>query len=334
MSAAVAPAPAAAAAGPDFSKYTVFFTGFKPGDKDYDYAIFSGNLSKDPGDALPTILATGEKSADRFSISPDQFKSEIAKLVRSGVCSLNVDPEYIVGSRGIYETNPIRALVLGPPVPSMRLTRKMEGDFETNGGLPLAFLIGREVVDGARTGVYIDVICSYKESGIGTRFLQYFHRLVALLGYDFIKLSSLANVVTYYPRPELGYRFRSDCGRDVGFGQEILTTHPYRLATKYRPVNPKTGKASWPNDTEEAVADEDYLNFIHFLHRIGLTTKTEDGCDDPALPKAEFVARGCATDGFKMAKCDLTAERGTRLAGGRRSRRHRRHRRTTRRNKK
>jgi hypothetical protein len=335
MSAAAGPvaaAPAGVKGGIDFSKYTVFFTGLGlVPDEDKD-AILSGKLSEDPGAALITTTAEGEKSNKRLAIDLATFKSEISKLVHSGVCSLNVRPGYIVGKGGIFDTNPIRVLVYGPPTPSMRLTREMRADLEATGVLPIAFLIGREQSEGGRRGIYIDVICSYKESQIGTRFLQYFHRIVALLGYDYIKLSSLANVVTYYPRPELGYRFRLECSPRAGaqgFGQEILTdeTKGHRLATRFRVGK----KPMWPSDTVEAVGDDDYRTFLHFLHRHGLTTKTTGGCSDSSLSMDDFVRRGCAEDGFHMAKCDLSAERARPLAGGHRTRRNRsRHGRTRR----
>jgi hypothetical protein len=333
MSAAAGPA--TATAGIDYSKFQVFFTGvFEDQDKDL---VFAGHLGQDPSSATVT-LNNGKKSAQRATITLDQFKEYMKRLVKSGVCASNVNDQYIFGNKsksvpGIFDTNPIRVVLFGPPVSTHRLTRTALNEIREKGGLPVGFLIGRFVEEGRgaakKKGVYIDVICSFKEAQIGTRFLQYFHHLMAHLDVDFVTLSSLANVVTFYPR--LGYEFRADCKEGTP-ALDKSALEAFGLVSARRPKGPD-GKATWPQDTPEALADADYLTFLHHLHKSGLTVNKEGACLDTHMPKEAFAKTMCAIDGFKMAKCSLSAERASRLAGGRRTRRHRRSRRITRRHR-
>ncbi len=305
MSAAAGPAPApAAAVGPDLSKFKVYFTGIftKGDDKD---SIFEGTLAEPPGRAMRKDSAPVFKS----DLPAEEFKERINTLVRSGVCAENVNPDYIfeAGADGssVYDKNPIRMLIWGPPPAEAGIKGRLRGvDM-----LPLAFLIGHFTNEGRgaglRHGAYIEVICSFKSAGIGTAFLQYFHRLIALLDLDFVKLSALASVVTYYPNPKIGYRFRTDCSPATpGYGPEILTE--YDLISEKRPKDKVTGKAIWPTTTEEALEDGKYLTFLHHLHTQGLTTKKEGDCADTRMRKHLFRTSGCANDGFHMALCDLT----------------------------
>lgn len=312
---------AAAAAGTvkrpglDLSKYTVFFTGVF-NDED-EKLVFTGTLNEFPGTAKVSGVAKGgitKKSRKLATIEFDEFKAHVAAAIEANYCGGNVAPSYILGDstkEGVFDSNPIRLVVKGP-APKAHPTRG--GKIAEN--MSVGFLIGRQVKEGrgssARTGVYLDVVCAMR--GIGVELLSYFHKLVvaANLG-DFIKLSSLANVITLYPKH--GYKFKKDCfsGRDAISLPESFRSRDF---TKDPP----------PINTESAYKDAQYMDFMHgVLHKEGLTVKKEKGCIDTSISKAQFESDDCAEDGFSMAKCDLSDV--PKAGGGRKSRKTRKNRR-------
>ena len=360
MSAAALPAPAAAAAtGSLDSKYTVFFTGIFTEGANKDL-VFEGNLAERPG------LAMTRGNLKQSSVTVPNFDRLITGLVNENVCSGNVDPKYIFDGKKderVYDKNPIRVVLYGPQpaeaavASSTRSAAAAAAAAAATAGSaaplrPVAFLIGRfeegiGLSGKAELGVYIEIICSFKSLGVGTSFLNYFHRLMPIIDVQYVRLSSLASVVTYYPR--LGYSFRESCNPSKpSFDGSILES--FRLTKETRTKRNSKGKPVWVDSTDEAVADEDYLNFLLFLHSKGLTVKDKEPCDNKRLTADPFIENGCAIDGFKMARCDLSeykaeadagiaaaaaarlggAGTGTGKAGG--SRRSRR--RTTRRHKK
>lgn len=303
---------APAATGIDLSKYTVYFTGVFE-DQVNKNLVFTGNLGTDPSKAIVT-LADGKRSAQLATISIDEFKYHIKALLDANACDGNVNPDWAKEQIEDSKKNPIRFLVFGPKPPSMHRTR---GDFGKVGEpIPLAFLFGSFEKDRStgQKGAYINVVCSFKDANIGRPFLDYFHKLIDRLeNYQYVKLSALANVITYYP--QLGYRFRHDCS-EVGFGVEHLKMAHLTKDT-WPGERDKDGRPKWPKDTKSAYKIPVYVDFMMGLHRRGFTVKQKSPCDDLSLDAKKFIDPGdCAEDGFKMVKCDIKAPAGAVGKGG------------------
>jgi hypothetical protein len=334
--AAAAPGSATAGTGLDLTKYTVYFTGVFE-DQENKNLVFTGNLGTDPGKAIVT-LADGKRSGQLAAISIDEFKHHIKALLDANACDGNVNPDWAKAQIEDSKKNPIRFVVFGPKPRSMQRTR---GDFGKVGeSIPLAFLFGSFEKDRAtgQKGAYINVICSFKDANIGRPFLDFFHKLIDRLeNYQYVKLSALANVITYYPN--LGYRFRHDCS-EAGLGPEHLKAARLTKDTWPGPRDTE-GRPIWPKDTKSAYKIPVYVDFMMDLHRRGFTVKQVSPCDDPRLDAKKFtdLDNDCAEDGFKMVKCDIKASAGetggaaagaaTGKRGGSRRRSHKR--RTTRR---
>lgn len=299
--------------GIDFSKYTVYFTGILAGED--EHTVFTGNLNEYPSTAkVSSYVEDGKilKSIQRTTIPFKDFKSNVQEILKAKYCGGNVNPEYIMGdgeTEGVFDSNPIR-LVLKGPGPYPKTTRSGTILEEAVG-----FLIGRPAPsDGRgvrkRNGAYVEIICAMP--GLGTELLKYFHKLVVAAGLgDFVKLSSLANVITLYPN--LGYDFRKSC-----YDDPISLPNTLKKKTPENPTGRNFKSNPPPKATPEAYEDKTYLDFMYELHKAGLTVKEKD-CPI-GISKPDFAKHDCAVDGFSMAKCDLrdAAPPRTAAGGGRR----------------
>lgn len=141
-------------------------------------------------------------------------------------------------------------------------------------------------------GMYLDIICT--SPGLGSALLDFFHSFAEAKGAKFVKLSSLANVLTYYPKK--GYEFRKTC---MGAPLAIL---PESLLTR----DPKV--KSIPKTTYEAYDDKDYFNFMYetLYKKADLGVRAAEDCKrlhPEPLAGEEYKARDCAQDGYTMLRC-------------------------------
>ena len=110
-------------------------------------------------------------------------------------CGLNINDEYLVEQLSKDE-NPY-LLVLTGIQKTKDVVPKSKG-----------FIIAHQLFKDGKTGMYLDVICTDK--GLGKILLNFFEYFAFThLDLKFVELSSLANVLTYYPK--FGYEFRKSC---------------------------------------------------------------------------------------------------------------------------
>jgi predicted N-acetyltransferase YhbS len=182
----------------------------------------------------------------------------------------------------------------------MILKNRVKSKFEV-----AAFLIGRFAADYA----YIDVVCG---TG-GINLINAFANEANGRGYAFVELSSLANVLAYYPRH--GFEHRKQC---IGPPDIVI---PGTLANQLKnDMKDMTGTKM--DDYYRSDASTDLKDFIMDLHRRGYTSSEKPECQDPGIEWSQYYENDCQIDGFKMRKC-FSAKGGTRRAykyGGRKSR--------------
>lgn len=200
-------------------------------------------------------------------------------------CGTNINEEYLKAQQS-KSKNPMIFI----------LSRFLISSGDTLMPESLGFILSREEEEG--TGVYLDVICT--APGFGRLFLDFFHDFVfSDPTHEYIKLSSLANVLTLYPK--FGYEFRRTChGAPLATLSTKLTE---RVATKVPP----------PPNTTAAYADSDYLDFMYdtLYKTADLGVREAEDCKKlvPFISRRQFIKSDCAQDGFTMIKCRSTMEK-------------------------
>lgn len=276
---------AMAGAAPAVSPYFVFFTD-PDAEVERGQGVFRVNLAESWRAAVPAAGVT-------------RTKLTRAILRNSGYCLPNVSAEYVAG-QVTFERNPILFTV----------------STDASASDAVAFILARFIAQEGAMGMYLDVICANKELRIGHALITFFHDFSWDHGVNFIKLSSLANVLVYY-RKKHGYEFRTTCR-----GAPLTDLSPALNARDFR-ARPA------PEETSAAYSDKDFMDFmydtLYKTHDLGV--RAEEGCKirPASLTRVQFKRADCAQDGFTMMKC-------TRGGGGRKTRRNRRARRSTRRN--
>lgn len=206
-------------------------------------------------------------------------------------CGSNINDEYLVEHLSKDE-NPYLLVLTG--------IQKTKDAVPKSKG----FIIAHQSIKDGKTGMYLDVICTDK--GLGKILLNFFEYFVLThLSLKFVELSSLANVLTYYPK--FGYEFRKICKGDP------LATLSDALVAR------TTARVPAPPDTTSSYNDKDYMNFMYdVLYKTAdLGVRTTEDCKrrKPFLSKDEFKKRDCAQDGFTMMKCRTTPKSVTARAG-------------------
>jgi hypothetical protein len=256
---------------------------------------------------IPKIFISPLLAGWESSEETDLARSDLETSIASGadLCGTNVAREYLMG-RTAHHKNKI-LLVLSED----NITVRGRGDdrIPTAKGFILA---NPTAIDGV-SGYYIDIICAAR--GFGGKLMNFFHTFAFDNGARFVKLSSLANVLTYYPT--LGYEFRKTCAGPR------LATLPATLTGRNFKARPA------PKDTPAAYLDKDYMDFMYdkLYKEANLGVRDAAHCKDtpPALTRAQYgdETHDCAQDGFTMIKC-------SRGGGARRTRRNSRGRRSSR----
>ncbi len=146
---------------------------------------------------------------------------------------------------------------------------------------PCAFILARF---GEDDSIYLDVICALEGGAV---LLTEFLRILGNLDVNYVSLSALANVLSYYPR--FGFEHRKDC-----YATPPDITMPPELLNWIKQTRPSN---------DELAANSMFQTFIEYLHKMGYTASTAEGCLDPRLSISEFLERGCDGSGFEMRKC-------------------------------
>jgi putative hemolysin len=157
----------------------------------------------------------------------------------------------------------------------------------------MGFILANEIPD--KKGVYLDIICAHK--GAGTLLLNFFHKTIFDLDYEYIELTASANVITYYTR--FGYTFRFSCNNDKH--------PPIGLSRTLKNRNYKT--TNIPYAGRNAYFNKNYMNFMYntlYPKRFG---KMKGECEYPYnehnayLSRKNYFKKNCAKEGFKMIFC-------------------------------
>jgi hypothetical protein len=250
-------------------------------------------------------LLAGWTTTEETDLARSDLETSIVGA--AGLCGINVARTYLM-ERTVHTANKI-VLVISEDYITMR--RRGDASIPTAKGFILA---NPMTLDGA-AGYYIDIVCAAR--GFGGKLMNFFHTFAFDNGASFVKLSSLANVLTYYPT--FGYEFRKTCSGPR------LATLPATLTSRNFKARPA------PEDTPAAYEDKDYMDFMYnTLYRVAdLGVRDAAHCKDrpPALTRAQFgdETHDCAQDGFTMIKCSRGggARRRTRRSRGKRSKTHR-----------
>lgn len=147
--------------------------------------------------------------------------------------------------------------------------------------VPVGFILARPDDEG----VYLDVICA---AANGSELLKYFIQYASLMGFSAITLTSLPNVLAFYPK--YGFEFRTSCASPP------LITLPDEIKGRDKKVKP------FPKTWEEAVDDEDYANFMVRLQRRGLASNQAEH-KDTEVHLEDIIDKEIGFHGFKMKLC-------------------------------
>jgi hypothetical protein len=147
--------------------------------------------------------------------------------------------------------------------------------------VPVGFILARPDDEG----IYLDVICA---AANGSELLKYFIQYASLMGFSAITLTSLPNVLAFYPK--YGFEFRTSCKTPP------LLTLPDEIKGRDKKVKP------FPKTWEEAVDDEDYANFMVRLQRRGLASNQAEH-KETEVNIGDLIDKEIGFQGFKMKLC-------------------------------
>lgn len=147
--------------------------------------------------------------------------------------------------------------------------------------VPVGFILARP----DNEGVYIDVICA---AANGSELLKYFIQYTSLMGFSAITLTSLPNVLAFYPK--YGFEFRTSCKTPP------LISLPDEIKSRDKKVKP------FPKTWEEAIDDEDYATFMVRLQRRGLASNQAEH-KDTEVNIGDLIDKEIGFHGFKMKLC-------------------------------
>jgi hypothetical protein len=245
----------------------------------------------------------GEKNFgfnDRASI-----KAKLDKTVCSGL----VGNDYIDGA---IDRNDIFFILHSYVIKQKRGGRTEEKIFTK------AFILASYEIDKeGKNGIYLDIICATTPNNIegdeqfmlqgnkpifsyGKSILEYFLTFCKTKNLDYVRLSSLRHVLTYYPK--YNFEFRKNC----------TAANPPVPGAKEKYLE----ALAVLRDKDQLKLRLDELSMI--LHKGGLTKSDSDNCKDPNISLEDFLKYGCDIDGFSMSKCNVKAGGGRRKSKTRR----------------
>ena len=223
--------------------------------------------------------------------------------IRVTACFGRLSPKYISDSIGRNTITIVQYLKVNKEV-NVRGSRHAPASKRIEPTLePHGFVLARpDNTDPSGHTVYLDIICSM---GPMAKLLKYFFDWALTNDYPNIRLSSLPNVLSYYPK--FGFKFRESCSTPVV--KELPESIQHR--------NPR--EKPFPQDHFEAADDDDYADFMTDLHALGLSAKKTGVCAATRkLSKAELKSGNCGEDGYTMVRCkddvDAMASNAKRIA--------------------
>jgi hypothetical protein len=240
--------------------------------EEYEVNAGGNKVNVRAGDAFPIrpALRSSRSAASGPLKETTTFFHMIANLANEGSCRNFVRPQYVEN----------------------QLVNNSLFFIAVQAGRPTGFLIGKQLKD---KGLYLDVICGAP----GRQMIDLFTHIARIYGSPYVQLSSLPNVLSYYPA--LGFQHRKGCGveADVVMSPQMLDY----MKNTMRQI--QTGEQL---DAFLAMPESQPLReFMMQLHSHGYTTKAAFSkiCKNPDISDAEYFEERCQDDGFKMMKCDL-----------------------------
>jgi hypothetical protein len=149
------------------------------------------------------------------------------------------------------------------------------------------FVLADPIEEYGQHGIYLDVICS--QSGYGVLLMDCFVRECEKENIDFIKLSSLSNVLSFYPR--YNFEHRKSCYPGA---QKIAMPDSVK---KFMIEN----KDPILTNINFLFGFDEFQNFIMGLHGAGYSTR-KSKCSRRITYK-QFIRNKCYEDGFAMRRC-------------------------------
>jgi hypothetical protein len=218
------------------------------------------------GEAVRYSLSYPHNQQKEPNISRDEMEQRILNVALIH-CNYSVAPSYV---KDEIINNPLLVIL-------------------EEGATSKGFIMARPLMD---YGVYLDVICSAE--GTGSAFLQFFLQYCESQGAAYVELSSLINVLAYYPN--FGFEHRKECkpgkGANIGMSKELLD-------------HLKQGKKEKRlQEYTNYYKDPYIMKFVADLHKRGYTkTKNPSVCTTKHLSVPRFRQYHCGRDGFTMRKC-------------------------------
>jgi len=237
-----------------------------PGARGYVSETPSNNPSlRTPTNYNKSTLATDILTTLRYTACGDTVSSQyVSQALTSNTIVMVM---YGMESKDVNVLGYLRS------TPSTTMTQQVR--------VPVGFILARPNEDG----VYLDVICA---AANGSELLKYFIQYSSLMRFSAITLTSLANVLAFYPK--YGFEFRTTCHGPP------LATLPDEI--KYRDKHIKPFPKTW----DEAVDDEDYATFMVRLQRRGLASNEADH-KDTDVNLGDLIDKEIGYHGFKMKLC-------------------------------
>lgn len=206
-------------------------------------------------------------------------------LVENDICKGIVYPEYI---ESIFRSNQLYLILL-----DKRESAKVPNKSKVKISKPIGFVLGRinteDDLKNPTKETYIDVICSCPKTG--SFLLNYFIQFSEANSFNAVSLSSLDYVLTFYSRPEFGFKNTKSCQKGTPIfvpGENIKRD---MMSPEYK------GKVP--------VEIPVFLEYLETLRHNGFGI-VEGQCDpvkNPDLSETDYKKYQCGMNGYMMRRC-------------------------------
>ena len=241
-----------------------------------------------------------KKKLNSISQCRNENIMDIILAVSRYSCQNNVDTGYIKSNSKKYE---IKILLFDMSDKSgLNLLKEFNEESWMNKmiqkvGKPIGFIVGftkeRNELNQACKEAYIDVVCSCP--GAGRYMIQYFINWATENNYTAVSLSSLPNVLAYYPQT-FKFEHRHNCEESA----EIVKIPKELYNKKY--MNKDPGKGKVYSDMNDYYDDEIFSEHMLNLQDKGYGNVKEPICKD--IYKKENLKKGkCGKNGYIMRLC-------------------------------
>jgi hypothetical protein len=283
--------------------------------RDFDPAQLTLLLYVQPGEKKQGRITYHKLSGQNWlPVEHRDFRSSMTKATLINIIKkLNVHACSVGGGRVINEEyllgqlakNQIYLILFDErnKAPALEIRDPSARELMTTIGSPISFLLSKVIFKDDRKEtppiprgeVYIDIICSCPGAG---RHLLHFMDQYATANHNSISLSSLPNVLLYYPT--FGFTHRLTC---------YPSDDQYEVDARTLPIWQK--KNQYARFTSEQLYDDDEFSaYMSDLQEKLYGDQDKDGCKGhilsrltPAEKKQSIKDNRCGNDGYRMRKC-------------------------------